>query len=243
MIRKLAVLALFCLVASVDAAITMPAPPPELPDTLRNFRTKEQIRENQLLPNDEVEVNAEEVEIDSAPFVPGDDSAGVIRLSSVYIPQTVIGVPEMGAAIARFYDLKGIPWDIASVRVENQGFSAETTASASELLIRQLQGAATSRLVVELDGYQTPLVFTLKPVNLEHEGVMVSTVLQTVRVRSYLGADGYLFPKIHEVPKPNPKAVTAHFENVDQSKIERTLINAVRELKYESSSETEITLK
>lgn len=243
MIRKFAVLAMAGFIVAADAAITMPAPPPELPDTLRNFRTKEQIRENQLLPNDEVVVNSEEVEIDSAPFVPGDDSAGVIRLSSVYIPETVIGVPELGAAIARFYDLKGIPWDIASIKIENQGFSAETTASPSELLIRQLQGAAATRMLVQLEGYQNPLVFTLKPVSLEHEGVRVSTVLQTVRVRSYQGVDGYLFPKIHEVPKPNPKAQTVHFENVDQSKIEKVLVNAVRELKYESSSETEISDK
>ena len=44
------------------SAITMPAPPPELPDTLTSFRTKEQINESRRIENELVKEEAQEKE-------------------------------------------------------------------------------------------------------------------------------------------------------------------------------------
>lgn len=223
--------------AGVRAEVNVPAPPPELPQTLREFRTQEQLDESR---NDadrvrQYNAEAEEVGVDSAPFVPGDDSAGVVRLAMEYSPQSVVGVPDYGALVLRFFDLQGVPWDIASVRAEHQGFSAEITASPSELLVRQGQGASQGALAVTLEGYDTPLVFSLRPVNLMHDGVRVTTVINHIKIRSHRGVDGYIFPDLKPVPRPHPKASTPHFERQDQRLIEETLKEAVIGLKEDYS--------
>lgn len=212
-------------------AITMPAPPPELSDTLTKFRTQAQLNENKTEQNDALAPLIENVEIESAPFVPGDDSAGILRLSSVYSSKAAIGVPNYGASIVRFYDLDGVPWDIASVDCENQGFVSEITASPSELLIKQNYGATSTNMVVKLSNYDTPLLFTLTPVKLDRQGIAINTIINTVKVKSYTNANGYIYPKIHEVPKANPSAEIVRFDNVDSSKVENSLVEAVRGIK------------
>ncbi|MGN1281779.1 MAG: hypothetical protein ACI4UM_07745, partial [Succinivibrio sp.] len=193
-----------CSMVRVCDAITMPSPPPELPDTLTKFRTLEQLNEGKRIDRDSSSQIIDSLEVESAPFVPGDDVSGILRIGYVYTPEATVGVPSYGASIIRFYDLEGIPWDISSVRTENQGFSAEVTASPSELLIKQGVGATSSKMVVTLDNHDSPLVFTLSPVRLKREGVMINTIISTVRVKSYTNIQGYVYPQIEKIPKPNP---------------------------------------
>ncbi len=216
----------------VSMAITMPAPPPELSDTLTKFRTKEQINENVNLANGNGAV-AEDVEIDSAPFVPGDINAGIMRVAENYSPLMTVGVPSYGASIVRFYDLNGIPWDIAGVECENQGYHTEITASPSELLIKQNVGATTTKLKVNLTRYNSPLIFNLSPVKLEREGVAVSTVVNTIKIKSATNSFGYVYPAMRKVPAPNPNAKSVKFDSTDLNKVEDTLLDAVRELNHE----------
>lgn len=220
------------LVSFGAGAITMPAPPPELSDTLTKFRTQEQINESVNLDNSPSSA-VEEIEIESAPFVPGDINAGIMRLSETYSPLMTVGVPAYGSSIIRFYDLNGIPWDISSVECENQGYLSEVTASPSELLIKQNVGATTTKLKVSLSRYDTPLVFNLSPVRLERDGVAVSTIVNTVRIKSATNSYGYVYPSVRQVPQPNPDAKSVKFDSTDLQKIEVTLLDAVRALDNE----------
>lgn len=223
------------LFSAVSPAITLPAPPPELPDTLTKFRTLEQLNEEKTQDNGVYVPFTENVEIESAPFVPGDDSAGIVRISSIYTPEATVGVPDYGAAIVRFYDLEGIPWNISSVRCENQGFSAEITASPSELLIKQGLGAVSTKMALTLENYDSPLVFTLSPVKLKRSGTDINTVIYAVRIKSYTNAQGYVFPKVHDVPKPNPQAQVVKFDGINLSEVENHLVEAVRAIKQEQT--------
>lgn len=220
-----------CMMVTNAIAITMPAPPPELPDTLTKFRTQEQINEGKTIENDTFGLMSENVEIESAPFVPGDVGSGIVRLAAIYSPDITIGVPDYGASIIRFYDLQGVPWEIGSVRCEAQGFLTEVTASPSELLVKQNVGATTTKMIVELTNYDTPLVFNLSPVKLQREGVAINTIINTIKVRSYTDSQGYVYPTIHEVPKSNPNAQIVKFDASDLLNVETNLIDAVRGIK------------
>ena len=92
-VTKSAVL-LASLYSAMSLGITLPAPPPELPDTLTKFRTLEQLNEDRTQDNSAYVPFTENVEIESAPFVPGDDSAGIVRIASVYTPEATVGVPD-----------------------------------------------------------------------------------------------------------------------------------------------------
>lgn len=216
------------------SAITMPAPPPELPDTLTSFRTKEQINESRRIENELVKEEAQEVALEENPFVPGDDNSGIVRYASVYTPSMAIGIPEYGLSIVRFYDLNSVPWDINSVRTENQGFYAEVSASPSELIIKQTSGATGTIMVVTLNNYPNPLVFSLNPVRLEREGVKVNTVINAVRVKTLINSHGYVFPDVHVVPLQNPDAEVIKYNQDDLTSIEENLLEAVRGLRIES---------
>lgn len=221
-----------CLSETVLAAMTMPAPPPELPDTLLSFRTREQQQELEIIEAEQQAVDqVEEVEDELPLSVPGDEATGVLRSSLLYVPGQAVGVPDYGSAIMRFYDLQGVPWDIDTVKVEHQGFMAEITASPSELLIRQQPGAATGTLAVNLAGYASPLVFTLRPVAMENRGRRITTSLNFVKVQSYLNAEGYVFPTILKVPEPMPGASPMIFDDLDHEELASILIEAVRQLK------------
>lgn len=228
---KLVLATTLCMIASNAIAITMPAPPPELPDTLTKFRTQEQINEGKTIENETLGLMSENVEIESAPFVPGDVGSGIVRLAAIYSPDITIGVPDYGASLIRFFDLQGVPWEISSVRCEAQGFLTEVTASPSELLIKQNVGATTTKMIVELTNYDSPLVFHLSPVKLEREGVAINTIINTIRIRSYTDSQGYVYPTIHEVPKSNPNAQLVKFDADELLNIENNLIDAVRGIK------------
>ena len=215
-------------------AITMPAPPPELSDTLTKFRTQEQMNEGRTINNESGDLS-EETGVDSSIFVPGDITSGIYRNSQVYSPELTLGVPVYGASIIRFYDLSGIPWEISSVRCENQGFMAEVTASPSELLVKQGVGASSTKLVVNLINHNQPLVFSLSSVKLEQESINVNTIINSIKVRSYTNSQGYVFPEIKKFPKTNPAAKPVKYEKTSLTQVENTLIDAVRNLKLDEN--------
>ena len=221
--------------SSAQAVINAPAPPPELPETLTDFRTKEQQAEETLELYAEGE-QSEEAEFGDGPFVPGDDSSGVVRYSSIYSADQIVGVPSLGVTVLRFYDVQGIPWEISRAVVETQGFSADITAATSELILRQQAGAAVSRMIVKLTGYKQPLIFTLRPVLLEHGGVRVNTILNAVRLQSHQNVEGYIFPQIRTVPMPNPQAEKPTFDAETQERISMALISAVRALQVKTEA-------
>ena len=152
----------------------------------------------------------------------------------MYTPSMAIGIPEYGLSIVRFYDLNSVPWDINSVRTENQGFYAEVSASPSELIIKQTSGATGTIMVVTLNNYPNPLVFSLNPVRLEREGVKVNTVINAVRVKTLINSHGYVFPDVHVVPLQNPDAEVIKYNQDDLTSIEENLLEAVRGLRIES---------
>lgn len=212
-------------------AITMPAPPPELSDTLTKFRTQEQLNEDKVTDNKALNSLFEEVNVESAPFMPGDDVSGILRIAFTYSNKATIGVPAFGSSILRFYDLQGIPYEIASIKCENQGFEAQITASPFELLVKPRFGASTTHMVVTLTNYDRPLIFTLTKVKLTRAEVLVNTIISTIKVHSFTSATGYIYPKLKEFAKPNPKAEPIEFSKDSLIGIENALIDAARVLK------------
>lgn len=228
------IIAIFFLVSASASwsAIKAPEAPPDLPDTLKDFRTSEQLHElEELKSADGTHEDIEDLEIQEAPFVPGDDGAGVVRFANVYVPALVAGVPAHGALIMRFFDADGTPWEIDSAECEHQGFIAEITASPSELLVRQDQGAVTTTLKVTMRSLQDPLIFTLRPVRLERGGVAVTSLIETVKLKEHQQGVSYVKPELEQFAVPNPKAKTMHFGELDAQDVEENLLKAVRSLK------------
>ncbi len=215
------------------SAITIPAPPPELSDTLTDFRTKEQLNENKQEENDKVQP-VEEVVIPKIPFVPGDAQAGILRNSFTYVPDLNIGVPFYGISIVRFYDLNNVPYTITNFECEKQGFLVETTASPSELVIKQNGGASSTKLKVTLENLNKVLVLNLSPVRLKSDGVEVTTLINSLNVENYANAEGYVYPAHVTFPKPNPKAVPIKFDHTDFLKVQENMLEAVRSLNREN---------
>ena len=233
----LAAVAEACVCLPAMAELTAPAPPPDLPATLRDFRTQEQLDEMREIRNaDGDSGDVESLNIQSSPFVPGDDSAGVVRLAYGYVPGIVMGVPDRGMLVVRFFDSAGAPWDIGQSRVENPGFSAEITASPSELLIKQSRGAAGSQLAVTLNGRPEPLVFKLRPARLERRGVPVTSMIVAVTLPQSLGGE-YSKPEEIDFPVPNPKAETPRFGEDAYEKAEEAVASAVEGLSQEDGQD------
>ena len=120
-VTKSAVL-LASLYSAMSIGITLPAPPPELPDTLTKFRTLEQLNEDRTQDNSAYVPFTENVEIESAPFVPGDDSAGIVRIASIYTPEATDRVTSLGD-IAMYTDADEVPlWEVLdSVSKKEEG--------------------------------------------------------------------------------------------------------------------------
>lgn len=216
--------ALFCHMGSFAVAladVTAPQAPPELSDTLTDYRTKEQLNEKLYIEGKSDSKNSIEI-----PTVPGDLEARVMRMSAKYIPQYEIAVPRNGISILRFYDLNSVPLEVVSTRVENQGFLAEVTAAPSELMIRRLQGAASTSLLVRLKGIEQNFLFTLKPLILVNQQSSVHTLLTAMTVNYYIEGTSYIAPAPYKFEQPNPQAQSINFEEVQQSKLEQDLVSA-----------------
>lgn len=205
----------------VVADVTAPQAPPELSDTLTDFRTKAQLNEKLYIEGKSDPKNSLDV-----PTVPGDLEARVMRLSAKYLPQYEIAVPRNGVSILRFYDLNSVPLEIVSTRVENQGFLAEVTAAPSELMIRQFQGAASTSLLVRLKGINQDFLFTLKPLILVNQQSSVRTLLTAMTVNYYIEGTSYIAPEPYKFEQPNPHAQSINYEGVQQGKLEHDLVAA-----------------
>lgn len=210
------------LVSQVQADVIAPQAPPELSDTLTDFRTKEQLSESTYIEGKVDPQNSLDV-----PVIPGDKESKVLRMSANYQAQYEIAVPRYGASIVRFYDLRGTPMEIISTRLENQGFLAEVTASPSELLIRQFQGASTTLLQVKLKNIPESLVFVLKPLILVNQQSSVRTLLTSMTVNYFVDGVEYIPPKKQNFALPNPNAKRLDFSNVDKEILEKDLLEAI----------------
>lgn len=208
-------------IGSAHADVIAPQAPPELADTLTDFRTKEQLSEKVYIEGKVDPHNSLNV-----PAVPGDIEARVMRMSANYQAQYEVAVPRNGSSIIRFYDLNGYPMQISSTRVENQGFLAETTAAPSELLVRQLQGAATSLMMVRLKGIDQNFIFTLKPLIMVNQKSPVRTMITTMTVNYYVEGVGFIKPEPYKFSKPNQAASTINFDSVNQRLLEEDMIGA-----------------
>ena len=138
--RFIFLLSLTMFFVSKSIAITLPAPPPELPETLTDFRTKEQVEEDSVVEGKLRNDNFDDINAVAAPFVSGDEQLGILRFTMNYQADTKIGVPAYGLTVLRFYSSEGIPLEITDVKLESPGFVADVTASASELVIKQKAG-------------------------------------------------------------------------------------------------------
>ena len=232
--KSLSVLILMFFLVSVSsqAAIYAPEAPPELPESLKNFRTEAQLHELDEIKNQNADDgDLEELEIQSSPFIPGDDSSGVVRFANVYVPKLVMGVPDRGMLIVRFFDADGNPWEIDKTELEQPGFSCEITASPSELMVKQQHGATVTSMTVTMRGSNDLLVFTLRPARLVRGGVKVNTLIENVKLKTSQEQVKYKRPDSIEFAVPNPKATTVSFKDTTTKTVEKRLLEAVRALK------------
>lgn len=161
--------------APVLADVTAPQAPPELSDTLIDFRTKEQLTEQIYIEGKVDEQNSLQV-----PTVTSDLKAKVMRLSNMYQSQYEVAVPRYGMSVVRFYDLEGLPVEISSLSLDTSGYIAEKTAAPYELILRQFQGAETTLLRVSFKKYRTPALLTLKPMILVNQHQPVRTLITSL---------------------------------------------------------------
>ena len=219
--RTLGLLGLMLLSPGALCDVIAPAAPPELSDTLTDFRTKEQLLEYTYIEGKAAPQYSMEV-----PTVPGDLEARVMRLSATYQAEYEIAVPRHGLSVLRFYDLNGLPMEIVSTRLENQGFSAQVSAAPSELLIRQFQGASATGLQVRLKGINKNFIFMLKPLVLVNQQSSVRTLITAMTVNYYVEGSNYIEPVPYKFGQPNPQAQALNFDGVDQNKLEADLVKA-----------------
>lgn len=208
-------------ISSVHADVIAPQAPPELSDTLIDFRTKEQLSEKVY-----IEGKIDPQNSLSIPSVPGDVEAKVMRMSATYQAQYEIAVPRHGISIIRFYDLNGYPMDIVSTKLENQGFLAETTAAPSELNVRQFQGASTTLMQVRLKGINKSFIFTLKPLSIVNQQSSVRTLITSMTVNYYVDGTNFIQPIPYKFGMPNPEAKTINYDAVNQDELEQSLLKA-----------------
>ncbi len=218
---KFALMSLLCCGTGAYGDVIAPAAPPELSDTLTDFRTKEQLLEHTYIEGKAAPQYSMEV-----PTVPGDLEARVMRLSATYQAEYEVAVPRHGIAVLRFYDLNGLPMEIVSTRLENQGFSAQVSAAPSELLIRQFQGASATGLQVRLKGINKNFIFMLKPLVLVNQQRSVRTLITAMTVNYYVEGANYIEPIPYKFGQPNPQAQALNFDGVNQDQLEADLVKA-----------------
>lgn len=213
------------IVSSAYAAITMPEPPPELSDSLKDFRTKEQINLQRAQDSTGLLYSVQNQELK---VVSGDIESGVQRYDLRYRPLSIVIVPQFGQAIMRFYDVNGKPWDIRDFEFQNQGFEAQKSAIASELMIKQTLGASSSKLVVRLAQLQMPLVFNIRASKVVNEAnKLVLTTISAVNLDVYKDLGEYVMPDIYQFAKVNPLASKIDYSHVNQDELVKNLIDAV----------------
>ncbi|SPT71572.1 Protein of uncharacterised function (DUF3625) [Anaerobiospirillum thomasii] len=217
------------LIAPALADIVSPQAPPELGDTLTDFRTKEQLEERHIIEFGAD--NAVDLKVEDPLLTKSDELVGLLRISSPYLAGQSITVPQYGSALMRFYDMYGNPWDIARIELENQGYIAKVTAAPSELLVNRLQGAANTKMTVHLSGLMQPLIFNLNSLSLLKNDKTLKVVLNSIKV-NYVSdrVRPYTVDKV-EFSKTNPFAPKVDYSSVDFKSVRDNLVQALSELK------------
>lgn len=217
----------FSLVAPAFADVTAPQAPPELSDTLTDFRTKEQLTEQIYIEGKVDAQNSLQV-----PTAASDLNAKVMRLSALYQAQYEIAVPRYGASVVRFYDLEGTPVEILDITLDKSGYIAERTAATYELLLRQFQGAEETLLRVRFKRHRTPAILKLRPMVLVNQQQPVRTLITclTLNFNAEQRRDKFEAYKFQQdvvmtnAQIPSMPSTTPDFSKVDQHKLEQALV-------------------
>lgn len=233
--RFIFLLSLTIFFVSKSIAITLPAPPPELPETLTDFRTKEQVEEDSVVEGKLRNDNFDDINAVAAPFVSGDEQLGILRFTMNYQADTKIGVPAYGLTVLRFYSSEGVPLEITDVKLESPGFVADVTASASELVIKQKAGCSNTSMVVNIAQSSNPLVFNLSSVYLKNKSTPVNTILTALKVKTYVQDNEYVIPKTVEIPISNPLASDVNVNTQSFVELEEQMLKALDEIRYDDN--------
>lgn len=231
--RFVLLLSLTMIFVNNSNAISLPAPPPELPETLTDFRTKEQVEEDSMVESYLRSDNFDDINTVASPFVSGDEQLGILRFTMNYQADTKIGVPAYGQTVLRFYSSEGIPLEITDIKLESPGFVADVTASASELVIKQKAGCSNTAMMVTIAQSSTPLIFNLSSVYLKNKSNPVSTILTSIKVKTYVQDNEYVIPKTVEIPKANPLASDVSANTQSFFELEDQMLKALDEIRYD----------
>ena len=233
--RFLLLLSLTMIFVNNSTAISLPAPPPELPETLTDFRTKEQVEEDSIVEARLRNDNFDDINTVASPFVSGDEQLGIVRLTMNYQADTKIGVPAYGQTVLRFYSSDGVPLEITDIKLESPGFVADVTASASEIIIKQKAGCSNTSMIVSIAQSSSPLVFQLSSVYLKNKSTPVNTILTALKVKTYVQDNEYVVPKTVEIPKANPLASDVSANTQSFVELEEQMLKALDEIRYEDN--------
>lgn len=233
--RFLLLLSLTMIFVNNSTAISLPAPPPELPETLTDFRTKEQVEEDSIVETRLRNDNFDDINTVASPFVSGDEQLGIVRLTMNYQADTKIGVPAYGQTVLRFYSSDGVPLEITDIKLESPGFVADVTASASEIIIKQKAGCSNTSMIVSIAQSSSPLVFQLSSVYLKNKSTPVNTILTALKVKTYVQDNEYVVPKTVEIPKANPLASDVSANTQSFVELEEQMLKALDEIRYEDN--------
>ena len=233
--RFLLLLSLTMIFVNNSTAISLPAPPPELPETLTDFRTKEQVEEDSIVEAKLRNDNFDDINTVASPFVSGDEQLGIVRLTMNYQADTKIGVPAYGQTVLRFYSSDGVPLEITDIKLESPGFVADVTASASEIIIKQKAGCSNTSMIVSIAQSSSPLVFQLSSVYLKNKSTPVNTILTALKVKTYVQDNEYVVPKTVEIPKANPLASDVSANTQSFVELEEQMLKALDEIRYEDN--------
>lgn len=233
--RFLLLLSLTMIFVNNSKAISLPAPPPELPETLTDFRTKEQVEEDSIVEARLRNDNFDDINTVASPFVSGDEQLGIVRLTMNYQADTKIGVPAYGQTVLRFYSSDGVPLEITDIKLESPGFVADVTASASEIIIKQKAGCSNTSMIVSIAQSSSPLVFQLSSVYIKNKSTPVNTILTALKVKTYVQDNEYVVPKTVEIPKANPLASDVSANTQSFVELEEQMLKALDEIRYEDN--------
>lgn len=200
------------------ADVTAPQAPPELSDTLTDFRTKEQLTEQIYIEGKVDEQNSLQV-----PTAASDITSKVMRISALYQPQYEIAVPRYGVSVVRFYDEQGNHMEITDLKLDKLGYIAEKTAASYELLLRQFQGAEDNLLQVRFKKYRTPVLLKLRPLVVVNQHQPVRTLITSLTLNYNAEQNQPSFAP-HRFTKPAP-AVNAQIPNAPVAKPDFSQVN------------------
>lgn len=197
---KIALLALSSALytAAACGAFMPPAPPPELDDTLTDFKTEQMLSAERYRQSG---AGGSQLNL-PAPVLSGDEASGVARLSFIYTGGLTLFVPRFGQSIVRFVDGQGGPLEVTGFKEHGASFAPELTAALHELSVRQSGGASSGQLTVNLGQNAEPLVFTLQAKAAANAQRALQYMIYTIKVPSlsalkYYSTEPYRFVQLN----------------------------------------------